>query len=166
MVVREVSDENSRSLIDNEGRNKINIEVFFKTFLHSNRIIIKTIVILSKRFLAVVYPVSSLPYRTPRMTKMAILLTWTVILLSNTPVWLAHVTMKINNGICNIVICREIWFHLLGFVNVSASRSYRRVYFGELSANIVWKVSPYFSFIIRFETHLSALRRVKNLVVF
>ena len=50
------------------------------------------------RFLAVVLPVWSLPYRTVPLTKLAILMTWAVTVTSNTPVWLAHHTIQIENG--------------------------------------------------------------------
>ena len=50
------------------------------------------------RFLAVVFPVSSLTYRTVPITQRAILILWCVILLSNSPIWMAHITYQINNG--------------------------------------------------------------------
>ena len=81
----------------------VNSGRFFKRFRQI--VFYEKIVIIILRFLAVVYPVSSLPYRTPSMTKMAILLTWTVILLSNSPVWVAHVTMEITNGFIGLFIC-------------------------------------------------------------
>ena len=50
------------------------------------------------RFLAVVFPVSSLTYRTVPITQTAILLLWGAILTSNVPIWMAHNTFEINNG--------------------------------------------------------------------
>jgi Flp pilus assembly protein protease CpaA len=42
------------------------------------------------RFLAVVCPVSSLTIRTIPNAQLAILLVWMIILISSTPIWLAH----------------------------------------------------------------------------
>ena len=54
---------------------------------------------LMSRFLAVVFPVSSISLRTVPITRLAILVTWTLILASNVPVWMAHFTHEIENGI-------------------------------------------------------------------
>ena len=54
---------------------------------------------LMSRFLAVVFPVSSISMRTVPITRLAILVTWTLILASNVPVWMAHFTHEIENGI-------------------------------------------------------------------
>ena len=50
------------------------------------------------RFLAVVFPVSSLSYRTVPVARLAILVTWTLTLTAATPLWLAHHTIQIENG--------------------------------------------------------------------
>ena len=50
------------------------------------------------RFLAVVFPVSSISLRTVPITRLAILVTWSIILASNVPVWMAHFTHEIDNG--------------------------------------------------------------------
>ncbi len=50
------------------------------------------------RLLAVVFPVSSISLRTVPITRLAILVTWSLILASNVPVWMAHFTHEIDNG--------------------------------------------------------------------
>ena len=61
------------------------------------------------RFLAVVFPVSSISLRTVPITRLAILVTWTVILASNVPVWMAHFTHEIENGMLWSLIWR--WYY-------------------------------------------------------
>ena len=50
------------------------------------------------RFLAVVYPVSSLTTRTVANVKYLILATWLLILLSNIPLWLTHSILQVDNS--------------------------------------------------------------------
>ena len=56
------------------------------------------------RFLAVVYPVSSLTTRTVANVKYLILATWLLILLSNIPLWLTHSILKVDNSESPIVL--------------------------------------------------------------
>jgi len=59
---------------------------------------IYTLVLMAgDRFLAVVFPVASLSYRTNANARMAIGITWLVTLLSVSPVWLAHNLIAANS---------------------------------------------------------------------
>lgn len=49
------------------------------------------------RFMAVVYPVSSLTLRTISNANLAILLTWLVTTITSCPIWFAHSLVN-NNG--------------------------------------------------------------------
>jgi hypothetical protein len=73
--------------------------------MHSVSLQILYIIILKKklflsfdRFLAVVCPVSSLTIRTIPNAQLAILLVWAIILLSSTPIWLAHNLIAHSEG--------------------------------------------------------------------
>ena len=44
------------------------------------------------------FPVASIPVRTVAVARVAILVTWLLILATNVPVWMAHTTHRINNG--------------------------------------------------------------------
>ena len=52
---------------------------------------------VSVRFMAVVFPVSSLAYRTITNAKIAIALTWVTPLLLVVPVWYAHNLLTVEN---------------------------------------------------------------------
>ena len=56
------------------------------------------VMMAADRFLAVVFPVSSLTYRTVPLTQTTILVLWTMILTSNVPIWMAHITYEVDNG--------------------------------------------------------------------
>ena len=50
------------------------------------------------RFLAVVFPVSSLTLRTASNAKHLILATWVIVLASSVPIWMTHNILQIDNG--------------------------------------------------------------------
>ena len=50
------------------------------------------------RFLAVVFPVSSLTLRTASNAKHLILATWVTVLASSVPIWMTHNILQIDNG--------------------------------------------------------------------
>ena len=52
------------------------------------------------RFLAVVFPVSSLTLRTASNAKTLILATWVTITGCSVPIWVTHNVLKIDNGKC------------------------------------------------------------------
>ena len=58
------------------------------------------------RFLAVVCPVSSLTIRTIPNAQLAILLVWVVILISSTPIWLAHNLIAHSDGKCTVSLAK------------------------------------------------------------
>ena len=50
------------------------------------------------RFLAVVFPVSSLTLRTASNAKHLILATWVTVLAASVPIYMTHNILKIDNG--------------------------------------------------------------------
>ena len=54
--------------------------------------------IFLSRFLAVVFPVSSLTLRTASNAKHLILATWVTVLASSVPIWMTHNILQIDNG--------------------------------------------------------------------
>ena len=60
---------------------------------------IYTLVLMAgDRFLAVVFPVSSLTIRTITNAKFLIFLTWFITVISNIPIWLTHNLLLVDEG--------------------------------------------------------------------
>jgi allatostatin receptor len=60
---------------------------------------IYTLVLMAgDRFLAVVFPISSMTIRTIPNARVAIIVTWLIILISNIPIWLTHNLLQVDKG--------------------------------------------------------------------
>ena len=60
---------------------------------------IYTLVLMAgDRFLAVVFPISSLTIRTIPNAKVLIFLTWIITVASNIPIWMTHNLLKVEEG--------------------------------------------------------------------